>query len=345
MMAGRGTTDTGAVGGPARHIPVLLSEAIEALGPRDGGVYIDGTFGAGGYARAILDAADCILLAIDRDPEAIAAGDPLANHYAGRLMLARGDFGDMETLAREKGVDAADGVTLDLGVSSMQLDEAERGFSFQSDGPLDMRMSRAGASAADIVNGFGEADLAQLIAVLGEERRARAIAKAIVMARQRGPIETTGALADIVARVLGRRHDDKRHPATRTFQALRLFVNGELDDLVRGLVAAERLLREGGRLVVITFHSLEDRIVKRFLASRSGQTARPSRHEPLSQEDEREPSFRLLHRRAVTPSEAEIGRNARARSARLRAGERTGAMPMPPDPSGLGVPQLRISTS
>lgn len=342
-MAGRGTTTTGAVGGPTRHIPVLLSEAIEALNPRDAGAYVDGTFGAGGYARAILEAADCVLLAIDRDPEAIAGGEPLKTQYGDRLMLARGNFGDMETLARREGIDAADGITLDLGVSSMQLDEAERGFSFQADGPLDMRMSRSGMSAADIVNTFKEADLAQVIALLGEERRARAIAKSICMARQHSPIETTGALADIVARVLGRRHDDKRHPATRTFQALRLFVNGELDDLVRGLMAAERLLREGGRLVVITFHSLEDRIVKRFLASRSGQTARPSRHEPPG--EEREPSFRLLHRRAVTPGEEEISRNPRARSARLRAGERTAAMPMPDDLAGLGMPRLRISTA
>lgn len=344
MMAGRGAgKNTVAAGGPARHIPVLLSEAIEALSPRDGGSYIDGTFGAGGYARAILDAADCILLAIDRDPEAIAAGDPLTKQYAGKLMLARGNFGEMETLARGEGIAAADGITLDLGVSSMQIDEAERGFSFQADGPLDMRMSQSGVSAADVVNGFAEADLAQLIALLGEERRARAIAKAIVMARQNNAIETTGALADIVARVLGRRHDDKRHPATRTFQALRLFVNGELDDLVRGLMAAERLLQVGGRLVVITFHSLEDRIVKRFLASRSGQTARPSRHAPPAPDDEREPSFRLLHRRAVTPTDDEISRNPRARSARLRAGERTGASPMPADSSGLGMPNLRIS--
>lgn len=346
MMAGRGTERvTGVAGGPAGHIPVLLSEAMEALSPRDGGVYVDGTFGAGGYARAILEAADCIVLAIDRDPDAVASGAGLKEQFSRRLMLAQGNFGDMEAIAHAEGIDAADGITLDLGVSSMQLDQGGRGFSFQADGPLDMRMSQSGVSAADVVNTFKEADLAQVIALLGEERRARAIAKAVVMARQQEEITTTGALADIVARVLGRRHDEKRHPATRTFQALRLFVNGELDDLVRGLMASERLLRDGGRLVVITFHSLEDRIVKRFLASRSGHTARPSRHVPADLAGEREPSFRLLRRRAVSPSDGEVTRNPRARSARLRAGERTAAEAFPADPSGLGVPQLRISTA
>lgn len=344
MMADRGTDGvTGAVGGPARHIPVLLSEVIEALSPRDGATYIDATFGAGGYTRAILEAADCILLAIDRDPDAIAAGDALTTQFSARLTLAQGAFSDMEALARAHGVEAADGITLDLGVSSMQLDKATRGFSFQHDGPLDMRMSRSGPSAADVVNSLAERDLAQVISVLGEEHRARAIAKAIVMARQKHPIENTNALAEIVARVLGRRPDDKKHPATRTFLALRLFVNGELDELVRGLLAAERLLKEGGRLVVVTFHSLEDRIVKRFFASRSGQTARPSRHAPPAPEPEAAPSFRLLNRRALVPGAQEIARNPRARSARLRAGERTGAQALPADPAGLGLPRLQVS--
>lgn len=343
MMAGHGTKGvTGAVGGPVRHIPVLLSEVIDALNPKDGARYIDATFGAGGYTRAILEAADCILLAIDRDPDALEAGAPLAAQYAGRLTLAKGRFGDMEELAHSHGIDAAEGIAMDLGVSSMQLGDPGRGFSFQSDGPLDMRMSREGPSAADVVNSLAESDLAQVISILGEERRARAIAKAIVMARKKQPIARTGALADIVSRVLGRRHDDTKHPATRTFQALRLYVNGELDQLVQGLFAAERLLREGGRLVVVTFHSLEDRIVKRFLASRSGRVARPSRHAPPS--EEREPSFQLVSRRALTPGAAELGRNPRARSARLRAGERTGAEPFPADFTGLGVPKLRISS-
>ncbi len=343
MMAGHSTEGvTDAVGGPTRHIPVLLSEVIDALGPKDGARYIDGTFGAGGYSQAILEAADCILLAIDRDPDAVTAGARLARQYAGRLTLAKGSFGDMAELARLHSIEAADGIALDLGVSSMQLGEAERGFSFQADGPLDMRMSRAGPSAADVVNSFAERDLAQVISVLGEERRARAIAKAIVMARQKQPIERTGVLAEIVTRVLGRRHDDKKHPATRTFQALRLFVNGELDQLVQGLIASEKLLRDGGRLVVVTFHSLEDRIVKRFLASRSGRVARPSRHAPPG--EERAPSFRLVYRRALVPGASEIQRNPRARSARLRAGERTAAAPFPADFSSLGVPKLKLSS-
>lgn len=342
MMMGRGTErGTGVAGGPARHIPVLLPQVLEALDPGRGGTFIDGTFGAGGYARAILEAGDCILLAIDRDPEAVAAGRALQERFPDRLRLAEGSFGDMEALARASGIEAADGITLDLGVSSMQLEDPERGFSFQEDGPLDMRMSRDGPSAADVINTLAENDLARIIAVLGEERRARAIAKAIVMARQKQPIERTAELADIVARVLGRRHDGK-HPATRTFQALRLYVNGELDELARGLAASERLLRDGGRLAVVTFHSLEDRIVKRFFASRSGQTARPSRHVPPAPEEEPEASFRLLHRKAVSPDEAEVAANPRARSAKLRAGERTAASAFPDDAADLGVPTVGL---
>lgn len=345
MMAVHGTDGvTGAVGGPSRHIPVLLTEVIETLNPQDGATYIDATFGAGGYTQAILEAADCVLLAIDRDPDAIAAGKALGERYSGRLTLAQGAFGDLEPLARAGGVEAADGITFDLGVSSMQLDEASRGFSFQNDGPLDMRMSRSGPSAADAVNSLAERDLARVIAVLGEERRARAVAKAIVMARQKQPIERTAALADIVSRVLGRRPDEKKHPATRTFQALRLYVNSELDELVRGLLAAERLLKDGGRLVVVTFHSLEDRIVKRFFASRSGHLARPSRHAPPAPEPEAAPSFKLLNRRALAPAAQEIARNPRARSARLRAGERTGARPLPADVANLGLPRLQVSS-
>lgn len=338
MMAGRGT-ETGAAGGLARHIPVMLSEVMECLQPRDGGIYIDGTFGAGGYTQAILDAADCIVLAIDRDPDAISAGHALADRFAGRLTLANASFSDMEQVASDRGYDSVDGVALDLGVSSMQLDQAERGFSFQEDGPLDMRMSRSGPSAADVVNLLAERDLAQVISVLGEERRARAIARAIVAARKDRPIERTSELAEIVTRVLGRRHDDPKHPATRTFQALRIFVNGELEELVQGLLAAERLLRQGGRLVVVTFHSLEDRIVKRFFTSRSGKTARPSRHLPPSG-DGKAPSFQLLYRRPVAPGQGEVARNPRARSARLRAGERTAAPPLPADTSALGLPRL-----
>jgi len=335
---------TGTAGGPVRHVPVLLSEIIDALEPRENGIYIDGTFGAGGTTRALLESAECIVLAIDKDPDAIAGGHDLDTDFADRLTLVQGAFSDMEDIARANGIKRADGITFDLGVSSMQLDEAPRGFSFQSDGPLDMRMSQSGPSAADVVNSLTESDLAQVIRILGEERRARAIASAIVAARDERTIERTSELADIVEGVLGRRHGEKKHPATRTFQALRLFVNGEIDELVRGLFAAERMLGEGGRLVVVTFHSLEDRIVKRFLASRSGKTARPSRHAPVSAQAEREPSFRLLHRRAVSPGADEVRRNPRARSARLRAGERTSAPPFPMEIEGLGVPKLSVNT-
>jgi 16S rRNA (cytosine1402-N4)-methyltransferase len=284
------------------------------------------------------------VLAIDKDPDAIAGGHELVKKSGGRLTLAQGSFGDMAGIAAANGICQADGITFDLGVSSMQLNEAPRGFSFQRDGPLDMRMSQSGPSAADAVNSLAERDLAQVISVLGEERRARAIARAIVAERAESAIERTSQLADIVEGVLGRRHDDKKHPATRTFQALRLYVNKELDELFRGLVAAERLLCEGGRLVVVTFHSLEDRIVKRFLASRSGKTARPSRHAPVSMQAERAPSFRLLHRRAVSPSREEVRANPRSRSARLRAGERTGAPAFPAQIEGLGVPKLVVNT-
>jgi 16S rRNA (cytosine1402-N4)-methyltransferase len=336
---------TGTAGGPVRHVPVLLSQIIDALEPRANGIYIDGTFGAGGTTRALLESAACTVLAIDKDPDAIAGGRDLKVDSADRLKLVQGAFGDMEEIASANGIEQVDGITFDLGVSSMQLDEGLRGFSFQSDGPLDMRMSKAGPSAADAVNSLAEGDLAQIIRILGEERRARAIASAIVAARDKHTIERTSELADIVEGVLGRRPGDRKHPATRTFQALRLFVNGEMDELVRGLFAAERLLGEGGRLVVVTFHSLEDRIVKRFLASRSGKVARPSRHAPVSAGAERAPSFRLLHRRAVSPGADEVRRNPRARSARLRSGVRTNAPPFPAENEGLGVPKLSVNTS
>ena len=343
-MTNGSAVGTGAAGGPVRHVPVLLPEVIDALKPRANGIYIDGTFGAGGYTQALLESATCIVLAIDKDPDAIAGGRELVKKSGGRLTLVQGSFGDMADIAAANGIRQADGITFDLGVSSMQLNEAPRGFSFQRDGPLDMRMSQSGPSAADAVNSLAERDLAQVISVLGEERRARAIARAIVAERAESTIERTSQLADIVEGVLGRRHDDKKHPATRTFQALRLYVNAELDELVRGLNAAEQLLCEGGRLVVVTFHSLEDRIAKRFLASRSGKTARPSRHAPVSMQAERSPSFRLLHRRAVVPGQEEVRRNPRSRSARLRAGERTGASAFPAQIEGLGVPKLVVNT-
>lgn len=321
--------------GSMPHRPVLLREVLQAIGPRDGGVYVDGTFGAGGYARALLEAADCTVWGIDRDPEAIAGAAELACRFPGRLYLIEGRFGDMVELLRTRGVVAVDGIALDLGVSSMQLDRAERGFSFRADGPLDMRMERAGESAADVVNTMSERELADLIFRLGEERKARAIARAIVAARAEAPITRTSQLADIVRRTVrtgAPRRSDAIDPATRTFQALRIYVNRELEQIDRGLVAAEALLRAGGRLVVVSFHSLEDRRVKDFLRERSGRTPGPSRHLPTAQR-ERAPSFRLLSRGAVTPSAEELAANPRARSARLRAAERTAAPPWGASPT------------
>ena len=306
-----------------RHLPVLQDEVLAALAPQDGETFVDGTFGAGGYTRAILAAARCRVFAIDRDPDAIAAGAALAAESGGRLELIEGRFSEMDALLDARGAARVDGVALDLGVSSMQLDEAERGFSIQRDGPLDMRMEKRGESAADLVNMAEQDELADLIYRYGEERRSRAVAKAIVRAREAKPIERTGELADIVARAVGR--SPGAHPATRTFQALRIYLNDELGELSRGLLAAERLLAPGGRLAVVAFHSLEDREVKRFLQTRSGVEPSASRHLPVERRVRRTPSFRLLFRGSRTPTEAELARNPRARSARLRAAIRTEA--------------------
>lgn len=319
-----------------RHVPVLLSEVVRTLAPTDGKTYLDGTFGAGGYSRAILAAANCRVIAIDRDPDAISAGASLADEFAPRLTLVSGTFSNLDEVARRCGV-VPDGIVLDLGVSSMQLDEAERGFSFQADGPLDMRMAREGPSAADIVNELDETALASIIFQLGEESRSRAIARAIVRRRSERPLTRTSDLARTVAAVLGARKASGRHPATRTFQALRLYVNDELGELARGLAAAERVLTPGGRLAAVTFHSLEDRIVKRFFAERSGTSARGSRHLPDAAPAPAEPSFRIVNTRPLTPGKEEQDVNPRSRSARLRAGERTRAAPLPLDPERLGV--------
>ena len=306
------------------HVPVLLDEVLAVLAPADGETHVDGTFGGGGYSRAVLDAADCMVVGIDRDPEAIARGQALAAQYGPRLTLVQGAFSSMDRLLAERAIPAVDGVVLDIGVSSNQLDDAARGFSFRADGPLDMRMEPVGEDAADVVNRLDERELASMIAKLGEERRARSVARAIVAARQNSPITRTGELADIVRSVV-RPSADGIDPATRTFQALRLYVNDELGELERGLAAAERILRAGGRLVVVAFHSLEDRIVKKFLQERSGAAARPSRHLPELPHAERAPSFRLIGRKPVTASDAEVHDNPRARSARLRAAVRTDA--------------------
>ncbi len=323
-MMGRGDgPGAGAAGGPTRHVPVLLAEVCSALEVKRGGTFIDGTFGAGGYTRAILDAHPRnTVIAIDRDPDAIAGGAALVAKAKKRLVLVPGRFGDLDEIAKAQGFDGVDGVVLDIGVSSMQLDEAERGFSFRSEGPLDMRMERSGPSAADLVNESSEAELADIFYHYGEERRARAVARAVIEARRRKPIETTRELADLVASLI-RQEPNGIHPATRVFQGLRIAVNDELGELVRALHAAERILKPGGRLVVVTFHSLEDRIVKQFFAARTGRAPAGSRHMPAAAMAE--PTFEAVTKGPVGPGDQEVARNPRARSAKLRAGSRTDA--------------------
>lgn len=320
-------TASGGASPRPRHIPVLLPEVLAALAPIEGKVFIDGTFGAGGYSRALLDAGALLVLALDRDPTAIAAGQELVSQVGPRLRLVETTFGCLEDAAREAGLDAVDGVVLDIGVSSMQIDEAARGFSFQSEGPLDMRMSLSGESAADFVNAAPEAEIARVLYELGEERRSRAIARAIVRAREAAPISTTARLAEIVSRAVGGRRGEDRHPATQTFQALRIHVNDELGELKRALRGAESILQPGGRLVVVSFHSLEDRIVKQFITARSGRLPQGSRHLPPQSVKFSEPSFRILNPRPLTPQKGELDANPRARSARLRAAVRTSAPP------------------
>jgi 16S rRNA (cytosine1402-N4)-methyltransferase len=317
MTAGSGS---GAVaGGPARHIPVLARRAIDWLAVRPGGLYVDATFGGGGYARAILQTANARVTGIDRDPIAIALGASLVAAAGGRLELVEDQFSNLESIVG--GANRVDGIVFDLGVSSMQLDEAARGFSFRLDGPLDMRMSGRGPSAADVIARAGERELAAIIAELGEEKRARAVARALVRARDKRAIDSTRVLAEVVSSVMPAR-GHAIHPATRTFQALRIFVNGELSELALGLAAAERALKPSGRLVVVAFHSLEDRIVKNFLTSHSRAPA-GSRHRPEAAAAP--PTFRVLTRRPEIPDESELATNARARSAKLRAAERTEA--------------------
>ncbi|MEM7170732.1 MAG: 16S rRNA (cytosine(1402)-N(4))-methyltransferase RsmH [Pseudomonadota bacterium] len=331
------------------HVPVMLPEVLDALRPKYGAIYIDGTFGAGGYSSAILERAECQVWALDRDQQAIAKGAALVERFNGRLMLVEGCFGDMVPLLSDHIKAPVDGIVFDLGVSSMQLDQAERGFSLKHDGPLDMRMGAAATSgghsqnAADVVMSLDEKDLSDIIFQLGEERKARQVARAIVVARQKEPIRRTGQLADIVRSVV-RRHGNKRpdqniDPATRTFQALRIYVNDELGELERGLAAAERLLGPGGRLVVVSFHSLEDRIAKNFLRARSDTNPRGSRHTPdalspcQTHGEGRTATFTLLFKGAQKPSQRETDHNPRARSARLRAAIRT-EVPVTSDGAG-----------
>ncbi len=311
----------------AAHVPVMAAEVLTALNPRDGGVYVDATFGGGGYTRAVLAAAGCRVWAIDRDPRAVGLAQELAASHDGRLQVVEGRFGDLEALLGERGVGTVDGIAFDLGVSSAHLDDASRGFSFRADGPLDMRMGSDGESAADLVNRLPESELARIIFELGEERRARRVAAALVAARLEAPVERTGRLAAVVRAVVPSSRDGI-DPATRTFQALRMAVNDELGELRRGLAAAERLLAPGGRLAVVAFHSLEDRVVKEFLRQRAEVPPSPSRHLPLTPVAIKAPTFRLLERRPRVPQHAEIEANPRSRSAKLRVAERTTA-PVP----------------
>jgi 16S rRNA (cytosine1402-N4)-methyltransferase len=314
---------TSSIGDAGRgvHVPVMRAEMLAALAPRDGEIFLDGTFGGGGYAEAILRAAHCTLWAIDRDPAAVARGAKIAARHPGRLHVIEGSFGDMLSLLQSHGVTALDGVVLDLGVSSYQIDDPARGFSFRADGPLDMRMSGAGPTAADLVRTSSERELADILYQLGEERLSRRIARAIVAARAVAPIDTTQRLADIIRGVVPRGKDGI-DPATRSFQALRLRVNDELGEIERALSAAASLLAPGGRLVVVSFHSLEDRIVKQFFANAAGRAPAPSRYDPRGLAAKAAIEFKLMTAKPARPGAGEIARNPRARSARLRALQR-----------------------
>ena len=330
-MGKRYMPDTSQDNGP--HVPVLMDEVLAALSPLEGKRIVDGTFGAGGYSRALLEAG-AIVVAIDRDPSVKPFADALMAEFEGRLIFVPGTFSELDTLAAEHG--PIDGVVLDIGVSSMQLDQAERGFSFMREGPLDMRMSGQGESAGDLVNTLDAEPLANLLYAFGEERKSRRIAQFIVAARETAPIQTTLELAKIIEKAIGRKPGDP-HPATRSFQALRIAVNAEFEQLVEALFAAERLLTEGGKLVVVTFHSLEDRIVKRFFDPDKGGPAQ-SRHLPQVQTEARRWVEVAKARKA---GESELSRNSRARSAILRAATRSDAVHRPVSLDGLSVPQIR----
>ena len=321
------------------HVPVLLPEVLNALAPRDGDLIVDGTFGGGGYALRVLASAKCHVYGIDRDFEAITRAEALSEKQP-RLVPLLGRFGNMDALLETVNVNAVDGVILDIGVSSFQIDEGGRGFSFMRDGPLDMRMGQTGPSARDVVNFLGVDDLTAIIRQLGEERQARRIANAIVAQRATSSFETTLQLADCVEQAVGGRRGKKTHPATLTFQAIRMYVNDELGELARGLAAAERLLRVGGRLVVVTFHSLEDRLVKQFMRTRSGNTSGGSRYMPELAKGP-DPTFELKQRKAIEPTEEETRTNPRARSARLRVAVRTEAEAWAaPVGTGMRLPEL-----
>jgi len=322
------------------HVPVLIDEVLTALQPEDGEIYVDGTFGGGGYALRVLAAADCKVYGIDRDFDAITRAEALAEKQP-RLMPLLGRFGDLDALLLNTGLHAVHGVMLDIGVSSFQIDQGERGFSFMRDGPLDMRMGQTGPSAADVVNFMSAADLTAIIRQLGEERQARRIAGALVARRKTAEFKTTLDLAACIEDAVGGRRGKKTHPATLTFQAIRMYVNDELGELARGLAAAERMLAPGGRLVVVTFHSLEDRLVKQFMRTRAGALGGGSRYMPEVKKGP-EPSFDLVRRKVIEAGDEETRANPRARSARLRVVVRTDA-PAWTDPvdTGTSLPPLK----
>ncbi|WP_374431440.1 16S rRNA (cytosine(1402)-N(4))-methyltransferase RsmH [Tabrizicola sp.] len=328
------SSETGRPSNDDPHVPVLIDAILRECAPVQG-VWLDGTLGAGGYTRALLKAGADRVIGVDRDPLALSMAEGWAGAYGDRVRLVAGTFSDLDDLAGE----ALDGVVLDLGVSSMQLDQAERGFSFMKDGPLDMRMSQSGPSAADLVNTTDEGVLADILYHYGEERASRRIAHAIVAARAVEPIQTTAKLAEIVAKCLPRPKPGQSHPATRSFQAIRIAVNTEFQELAEGLNAAERALKPGGLLAVVTFHSLEDRIVKRFFQLASGHEANANRYAPAKADTTAR--FEMVTRKAVAPDEAEIARNPRARSAKLRVGRRTAARAKTLQPADLGLPEIQ----
>ncbi len=328
-------------GGTNRHIPVLLKPMLELIAPKDDEIFVDGTFGAGGYSREILEAASCKVIGIDQDPDAVRDGRPLLKEFGPRLDLVQGRYSQMRDHLSGLGIDLVDGVVLDIGVSSMQIDQEGRGFSFRNNGPLDMRMSQAGPTAADLVNGLSEEEIANVLFRFGEERKSRLIARAIVERRQETPFQETGDLAQLIEKIMPKKPQDKIHPATRSFQALRIYLNDELGELLRGLNAACRVLKPGGRLVVVSFHSLEDRIVKTYLRVSGGRVPNQSRHLPdLNKENA--PPFQIVNQRAVKAKGEEISFNPRARSALLRSAIRTENPTHEYDEAGLGLRPLQL---
>jgi 16S rRNA (cytosine1402-N4)-methyltransferase len=310
----------------SEHTPVMLREVLESLSPQAGETYVDGTFGAGGYSRALLNAANCTVYGIDRDPDAVEIGKKLAQENP-RFQILQGNFSEMDKLLESQNITHVDGVVLDLGVSSMQLDQAERGFSFQKEGPLDMRMEQRGETAAHLLNTLSEKEIAHIIWYYGDEPKSRSIARAIVSHRQKALFTNTLDLTKIIHSICKRHPGQKIDPATKTFQAIRIYINKEIESLEQGLMAAERLLREGGRLVIVSFHSLEDRPVKAFLQLRSGKSLGTSRHQLSVTREEKSPTFQLIQKKTIAPTDAEIRSNPRARSAKLRWAVRTSAQP------------------